>query len=86
MLYRRSLALTLVVLLVLAAGCGGGRSGPRPQRLQQIQPASSDTVAPAQGQYLGDMDGDGNPTVGDAIKILRIVVCLDPDAPCADAN
>ena len=35
---------------------------------------------------LGDLDGDGNPTVGDAIKILRIVVGLDPDDPCADAN
>lgn len=46
----------------------------------------SHVVAPAEGQLLGDLDDDGNPSVGDAIKILRIVVGLDLDDPCADAN
>ena len=87
MLYRWSLGITVVAVVALAAGCGGGSSGPRPQGIQSVRPAaSSAVVAPAQGQYLGDMDGDGQPSVGDAIKILRIVVGLDDDDPCADAN
>ena len=86
MLPRWSLGITVVTIVVLTGGCGGGRPGLRPQGLQKIEPASSDTVALAQGQYLGDMDGDGNPTVGDAIKILRIVVGLDDNDPNADAN
>jgi len=35
---------------------------------------------------LGDLDCDGEPTVGDAIKILRIAVGLDPDDERADVN
>ncbi len=35
---------------------------------------------------LGDLDGDGQATVGDAIKILRIAVGLDPGDPRADVN
>jgi formylglycine-generating enzyme required for sulfatase activity len=34
----------------------------------------------------GDIDGDGNPSVGDAIAILRIVVGLAPDNAVADCN
>ena len=83
--------LTIVVLVTavaLVVGCGGGSSGPStPQAVRPVQPAaSSGAVVPAQGRLLGDLDNDGNPTVGDAIKILRIVVALDPDDPCADAN
>ncbi len=36
------------------------------------------------GCLLGDLDGDGVPTVGDAIKILRIAVGLDPYDSLAD--
>ncbi len=74
--------LTIVVLVTavaLVVGCGGGSSGPStPQAVRPVQPAaSSGAVVPAQGRLLGDLDNDGNPTVGDAIKILRIVVALD---------
>ena len=82
----------LLAALAVMAGCGGetNRSATLPSqsgsgvRPASVQPAE---VLPANGQqYLGDMDGDGNPSVGDAIKILRIVVGLDPADPCADAN
>ncbi len=46
----------------------------------------SDVVYPADAYFLGDLDSDGLASVGDAIKILRIVVSLDDDDPCADAN
>ncbi len=85
MLYRSSLRFATLVMLVLTVGCGGG--GSRPPTPQPIQSMDlSPAVYRAQGQYLGDMDNDGQPSVGDAINILRIVVGLDCDAPCADAN
>ena len=87
MSHKRLLIIATVAVVALAAGCGGRSSGPRPQGIQSVRPAaSSAVVAPAQGQYLGDMDDDGQPSVGDAIKILRIVVGLDDDVLCADAN
>ncbi len=64
-----------VLSVVIVAGCGGGSS------------VRSSEVLPANGQqYLGDLDGDLLASVGDAIKILRIVVGLDDPDPCADAN
>ncbi len=84
--------LVTALFVVTVSGCGGGReetvtalsdtgSAVRPA---SVEPAE---VLPANAQqYLGDMDGDGTPSVGDAIKILRIVVGLDPANPCADAN
>ena len=80
-----TLALACIVVVNLL-GCGGGA---RPSRRTSeaatpVRPAA--TVFPSASAYLGDLDGDGNPTVGDAIRILRIVVSLDPDDPCADAN
>jgi len=47
---------------------------------------SATTVFPAAGGYLGDMDSDGDATVGDAIKILRMVVGLDSYSQRADVN
>ena len=78
--------LSVSAIALLAAGCGGG-SRPAPVAVQQAQcrPAVS-AVEPADAALLGDLDGDGQPTVGDAIKILRIVVGLDAGNPCADAN
>jgi hypothetical protein len=76
----------LVTALMLVGGCGGGGE-------QQGIAATSQTVAPAsvvgpaQGSgLLGDLDNDGQASIGDAIRILRIVVGLDDDDPCADAN
>ncbi len=43
-------------------------------------------VSTAATALRGDLDGDGEPSVGDAIMILRIVVGLDDDDACADAN
>jgi len=43
-------------------------------------------ITPAASQYLGDMDGDGQATVADAINILRIVAGLDFSDPLADTN
>ena len=88
MFYRWPVGAVVVVTLVIAVGCGGTTS--RRAAPQAIAPAQSvarpAAVQPAQAQLLGDLDGDGKATVGDAIKVLRIVVGLDSDNPCADAN
>ena len=85
----RLILVGLATFVLLVAGCGGAGSS-RPSPPQAIQPARQPPLSvrarPAQVQYLGDLDGDGRPTVGDAIKILRIVVGLDPYKPHADAN
>ena len=43
-------------------------------------------VSTAATVLRGDLDGDGLPSVGDAIGILRIVVGLDAQNPIADAD
>ncbi len=87
-----ALMLVVMAIVVGVGGCGGGShkavtalsSTPSAARTATL---SSAEVTPANGGCLpGDMDGDGKAGVGDAIKILRIVVGLDPDDPCADAN
>lgn len=93
---KHSLKLVVLTLLIVSAavfvGCGGGggRAVTSPTSSGSIGPPTTlhpAQASPAQGAaLLGDLDGDGNPTVGDAIKILRIVVGLDPDGLCADAN
>lgn len=82
-------AISIIVVIGLVAGCGGGDSSiapavqqARPQGVSSLRPkdtpeSASDAVRPMASSYLGDMDGDGNPSVGDAIKILRFVVGLD---------
>ena len=51
-----------------------------------VASAALSVITSEAGPLLGDMDGDGEPSVGDAIKILRIVVGLDGESPYADAN
>ncbi len=86
------LTLLLVVIALWLVGCGGGGSRAVTTPAERKSPASRTSPHPAEvrlangGALLGDLDGDGNATVGDAIKILRIVVGLDSDDPCADAN
>ncbi len=85
---RTTSVLIIAILGVAIVGCGGGAGLPG-QTGSAVQPASvrPTEVLPANGQqYLGDMDGDGEASVGDAIKILRIVVGLDDADPYADAN
>ena len=87
---RVSIAVLTILLVGIAGwlgGCGGGGHQPRTMSTvpnTSLHPAEISTANG--GCLLGDLDGDGNPTVGDAIKILRIVVGLDDAAPCADAN
>ena len=89
MSYRWPVGTVVVVtLLLIAAGCGGGSSrSVAPQAItptQQVAPANM--VHPAAAYFLGDLDDDGSASVGDAIKVLRIVVGLDADDSRADAN
>ena len=87
----RSILLVIVVGILLA-GCGGRSNGLtaalRPHSANTVTPpAMQPTVAPANSiPLLGDLDGDDEAGVGDAIKILRIVVGFDDDSPAADAN
>jgi formylglycine-generating enzyme len=81
--------LTLLLAILLAGnllGCSGsGGSKTTPQAVSRSA-NSAQAVSPSQAGLLGDLDGDGVPTVGDAIRILRIVVGLDADDERADAN
>ena len=95
-------AMLIVFSAVLIGGCGGGDSpsvstaalvNPQSQRALRLASPLADagnTVRPLGSSYPGDMDGDGLPSVGDAIKILRFVVGLDmPDSTeswLADVN
>ncbi len=91
-------AMLIVTGAVLIGGCGGGAGPAAPANLQgqpALRPASlpadpAPTVRPMSSSYLGDIDGDGLPGVGDAIRILRFVVGLDTPTSTerwlADAN
>jgi formylglycine-generating enzyme required for sulfatase activity len=82
--------LTLLIVIFLAGnllGCSGSDgSKVTPQEAVGSSARSAQSVSPSQARLLGDLDGDGQPSVGDAIKILRIIVGLDLDTECADAN
>ncbi len=75
---------------VFASGCGGGDNGVAISPTAPVGPMrhthprqaiprtpTFNVVKPMSASYLGDMDGDGDASVGDAIKILRFVVGLD---------
>lgn len=85
----RGIGAVAIIVVVLLASCGGG-GGPGPSAHSPAPPATTSSGPfvhlTQNGSYLGDMDNDGQPSVGDAIKILRIVVGLDSHNPCADAN
>jgi len=66
----------VVCLLTGILGCHGARDG-------AVAPNSVDASA---AHLRGDLDDDGNPSVADAIGILRIVVGLDAGNPAADAD
>jgi len=97
MFARSMMVIALIWMMPLLAGCGGTEP-PAKQALSQPELSSaavteessphlsSAAVSPTQVSYLGDLDGNGSPSVADAILILRIVVGLDFDDACADAN
>lgn len=76
-------ALLVALLVALMAGC---HSGSGEERVGLFDNGSASGVGTEQSQLRGDMDGDGNPSVSDAIAILRIVVGFDTDAAAADAD
>lgn len=86
--YRLGLTTAVLLCLGMVVGCGGGQNPTA--KSQMITPAHRPApmmISPAQqGELYGDLDGDEQPGVGDAIKILRIVVALDPENVLADAN
>lgn len=78
----------IALFVAIGSGCGGGSSRPgAPQAVAPVQRVGpSDVVHPTATYCLGDLDGDGLASVGDGIKILRIVVGLDSANDRADAN
>ena len=97
MFLRSMMIIALICMTAILAGCGGtetasnqsaSQPGANPVSAAPVSSAaiSPAAVSPAQASYLGDLDGDGQPSVGDAIWILRIVVGFDFDDECADAN
>ena len=92
--YQELTVMLCTILVLSLLGCSGsgvkngdkgGESDAKPQTATSSV-RSAQVISPAQARLLGDLDDDGAPTVGDTIKILRIVVGLDPDDECADAN
>jgi hypothetical protein len=69
---------SLLLIALLLVGCHSGS--------KDAGPLGGGRVGLSDTQLLGDMDNNGEPSVGDAIMILRIVVGLDDDDACADAN
>ena len=97
MFARTMTIIALVCMIAVLAGCGGTESvseqgasqselGSAAVSKVSSEALSSAAVSPSQVSYLGDLDDDGLASVGDAIRILRIVVGLDFDDTCADAN
>ncbi|HCU35169.1 MAG TPA: hypothetical protein DGT21_06800, partial [Armatimonadetes bacterium] len=70
--------IALVACLIVLGGCGGSSDS----RHGDAGTASLCSVS----SLLGDLDGDGNPGVNDAIAILRIVVGFDVTTPLADCD
>ncbi len=84
--YRELTVLPIALLIASLLGCSGSGSTRATPHTGASAEISAQAVSPAQSGLLGDMDGDGEASVGDAIKILRIIVGLDPDDERADAN
>ncbi len=84
--HRALVFLPTAILIAALLGCSG--SGENKAQLHTVSTSahSPTAVSPTQGRLLGDLDDDGEASVGDAIRILRMVVGLDPDDECADAN
>ena len=83
--------LLLVVIgslaLVWAMALSGCHSGSHDVGLFAPEDTVPVAVSPAQaGQLLGDMDGNGDIGVADAIAVLRIVVALAATSPYADVT
>lgn len=70
---------------LLVSGCGGGGGETACLGTDAMTAANPSTAAGSlqSGGLVGDLMGTGNPEVGSAIRILRVVVGLDPQ-PDAD--
>ncbi len=78
-LWRAVLVIALVTGLIVLGGCGGSSDSWRENGAGTASLCSVSSL-------LGDLDGDGNPGVSDAIAILRIVVGFDVTTPLADCD
>ncbi len=84
---RLLLVVTGSLALVWAMTLSGCHSGSHDLGFVAPEDAVPVAVSPAQaGQSLGDMDGNGEIGVADAIAVLRIVVALAATSPYADVT
>lgn len=85
----RTFLLVVIGLLAItwAVALSGCHSGSQDVGLFAPEDAIPAAVSPAQaGQLLGDMDGNDEIGVADAIAVLRIVVALAATSPYADVT
>lgn len=80
MLHRAGLSVLLPVILVGAVGLTGCHSG------GSQEAAVAGGVSPWQDDLRGDLNGNGQPDITDAIGILRIVVGFDAANALADCD
>ncbi len=76
-------AALVLLFLMLVPGCGGEGDDVSGAAGRQNAAAHGAVGTQAIGNLVGDLMGTGNPEVGSAIRILRVVVGLDPQ-PDAD--
>lgn len=76
MALRLTVYVACIACCVVMCGCSYTPPRARP----------AEAVVAQEAHYLGDLDADGQPGVGDGIGILRIVVGLDGTTPIADCS
>ncbi len=77
----RLCVVALVLAVVTIVGCHGGE-----QNGSALCTDSAPPCAPCQAGLRGDLNGNGNPDITDAVGILRIIVGLDPANAAADCD
>ncbi|HCU35376.1 MAG TPA: hypothetical protein DGT21_07920 [Armatimonadetes bacterium] len=84
---RSGSAVVFVGLIVIAglAGCHSGAERAGGAAVSAVAPGGGGVCSEAVG-LLGDLDGNGQPGVADAIGILRMVVGLQAADPIADVD
>ena len=70
----------LLLAVITLAGCHSG------EPTDALAAGATPLCAPCQAGLRGDLNGNGNPDITDAVGILRIIVGLDPANALAECD